>query len=114
MTPTETPQYKADLARSLIHIHDGSGHTLCAISISPPRVPEKHIRDETVARAKADAELIVRALNHEEAHDDLVKALKELLDAAERDPENRRDPQSDIFWAMKNAQSALTKSKVSP
>lgn len=57
--------YKISKGRTLLHIvSDISGRPVTAISISPPRIPEKDLRDGIVAEAQANAEFIVRACNN--------------------------------------------------
>lgn len=73
--------WKAELARTLVHIA-GAG-PVCSISVSPPRVPEKHIRNETVRTAGANAALIVAAVN-------ALPALLDRLTTAERERDEAR------------------------
>lgn len=82
---TKTP-WHATLARTLIHIgNDNNG--VCSISIAPPRIPERDMREMMVARAKADAEFIVEAVNSHDALKaenerlrNLVEGVKDCLD----------------------------------
>lgn len=78
------PPYSVDLARTLLHICARDGESLTSFSISPPRIPEKEMRDEAIATAKANADLVKDALNaydpaREEAVQKVAAALREYV-----------------------------------
>ncbi|KYK44535.1 hypothetical protein A1D31_14140 [Bradyrhizobium liaoningense] len=51
--------WRAVLARTLIHIQGNS--PVCSISIAPPRIPERELREQAVSEARANATLIAAA-----------------------------------------------------
>jgi hypothetical protein len=91
---TPTP-WKAVMARTLIHIQGSS--PVCSISVSGYKGMDAIERNEFRARVIADADYIVRCVN---AHDDLVKALEDLIHAA-------KNSTCDSL-AIDRAQAALT------
>lgn len=106
---TPTP-WRATKARTLIHIAGDEGG-VCSISVSPPRVPEIHIREETVARAKADAEFIVRACN---AYDDLLAIVEAVASADPDDTIGSIKVHPDgapSAWLKDAARAAIAKAK---
>jgi len=62
-TTKHTPgPWTATLARTLIHVHNAElGEPVVAISVSPPRIHERDLRDKAVATAHANARLISAA-----------------------------------------------------
>jgi hypothetical protein len=73
--------WRSVLARTLIHIQGRS--PVCSISISPPRIPERDLREQAVARAKADARLITAAPDLLNALDGMVRMYCELVESGD-------------------------------
>lgn len=70
---TPTPWF-AEKARTLIHIGP-KDRSVVSLSISPPRIPERDMRDNIVATAEANAAFIVEACN---SHATLKARIEEL------------------------------------
>lgn len=68
-------RWTARLSRTLIHI-SGPDESVCSISISPPRVPEKEIRDRFIEAAYANAAVIALL-------PDLILAVQEAIGLAQ-------------------------------
>lgn len=102
---TTSRPWSATLARTLIHIGNAD-NGVCSISIAPPRIPERDLREEIVARAKADADLIVRAVNN---HDALVSALERIHNWLVCHPIASEEDMAQSFSTMETiARSALS------